>query len=94
MINSTKTSDEMLFQNDKLQDPDTGLVAIAALLLSVAIPVQQAPDDTAGYVTESMRNAPSFVKDIYDSVERIVISDDTFAENLQGIERALLFLRL
>lgn len=94
MNNLTKTSDEMLSQYDQLQDPNTDPVAIASLLLSVAITVQQAPDDTAGHAAESIGDAPSFIKTVSDSVERIVISDDAIAGTLEGIEVALLFLRL
>lgn len=94
MVNLTKTSDEMLSQYDRLQDPNADPVAIAALLLSVAITVQQAPDDTTGRAAKSIKDASSFVKDVSDSVERIVISDDALAGTLEGIETALLFLRL
>ena len=94
VINLTKTSDAMLSQYDKLQDPNADPVAIAALLLSVAITVQQAPDDTAGRAAKSISDASSFIKDVSDSVERIVISDDTLAGNLEGIRTTLLFLRL
>lgn len=94
MINFPKTSDEMLSQYDKLQDPNADPVAVAALLLSVAITVQQAPDDTAGRAAESIGDASSFIKDVSDSVERIVISDDALAGNLEGIETTVLFLRL
>ena len=78
-INFTKTSDEMLSQYDKLQDPNADSVAIAALLLSIAITVQQASGDTAGNAAGSIRDPASFVKDVSDSIERIVVSDDNLA---------------
>lgn len=90
----TKTSDEMLARYDKLQDPNADLVAIADLLLTIAITVQQAPDDTAGRAAESIRDAPSFIKEVSDTVERIVISDDDLSGSLEGIAATLLFLRL
>jgi len=90
----TKTSDEMLLHYDQLQDPNAGPVAIAALLLSVALTVQQAPDDTTGPAAQSISNASSFIKDVSDTVERIVVSDDTLVGSLEGIETTLLFLRL
>ena len=93
-INFIKTSYEMLSQYDKLQDPNADPVAIAALLLSIALAVQQAPDDTAGRAVGSIRDAPSFVKDVSDRVECIVISDDTLAGTLEGMETTLLFIRL
>ena len=94
MINLPKTSDEMLSQYDKLQDPNADPVAMAALLLSVAITVQQASDDNTGRSAESIRDASSFIRDVSDSVERIVIFDDALAGSLEGIETTLLFLRL
>lgn len=93
-INLTKTSDEMMSQYDKLQDPHADPVAIAALLLSIAITVQQAPDDTAGLAAESIRDASLFIKNVSDSVERHVVSDDALAGSLEGIETTLLFLTL
>lgn len=94
MTSLPKTSDEMLSQYDKLQDANADPVAIAALLLSVALTVQQAPDDSPCCTAGSIRDTSSFIKDVSDSVERIVISDDALSGNLEGIETTLLFLRL
>lgn len=93
-INMIKTSDEMLSQYDKLQAPNADPVAIAALLLSIALTVQQAPEETAGRAAGSIRDASSFVKDVSDRIECIVISDDTLAGTLEGMETTLLFIRL
>ena len=92
--NLIKTSDEMLSQYDKLQNPNADPVAIAALLISVAMTVQEAPNDTTGRAAESIRDASLFVKDVSDSVERIVISEDILAGSLDGIQTTLLFIRL
>ena len=95
IINLTETSDEMMLQYDKLQAPNADPVAIAILLLSIAITVQQEPDDTAGHTAgSSIGDADSFIRDVSDTVERVVISDDAMAGNLEGIETTLLFLRL
>lgn len=93
MTSLTKTSAEMLSQYDKLQNPDTDLVDIAALLLSVAITVQQAPDHTAGQA-KSIKDASIFVKEVSDTVERIFILDDTLSSTFEGIKTTLIFLRL
>ncbi len=93
-INFVKTGGEMLMQYDKLQDPNADPVAIATLLLSIALTVQQAPDYTAGRAAGSIRDVSSFVKDVSDRVECIVISDDTLAGTLEGMETTLLFIRL
>ena len=94
IISLPKTSDEMLSQYDKLQDPNADPIAIAALLLTVAITVQQAPENNADSSAESIRDTSSFIKDVSDSVERIVIFDDALTGSLEGIETTLLFLRL
>lgn len=93
MTSLTKTSAEMLSQYDKLQNPDTNLVDIAALLLSVAITVQQAPDHTTGQA-KSIKDASIFIKEVSDTVERIFILDDTLSCTLEGIKTTLIFLRL
>jgi hypothetical protein len=93
MTSLTKTSAEMLSQYDKLQNPDTDLVDIVALLLSVAITVQKAPDHTAGQ-TKSIKDASIFIKEVSDTVERIFILDDTLSCTLEGIKTTLIFLRL
>jgi hypothetical protein len=93
MTSLTNTSAEMLSQYDKLQDPDTDLVDIAALLLCVAITVQQAPDHTAGQA-KSIKDASIFVKEVSDTVERVFILDDTLSCSLEGIKTTLIFLRL
>jgi hypothetical protein len=84
----------MLSQYDNLQDPNADPVTITALLLSVALTVQQAPDGNAGRNTGNIRDVSLFVKNVSDSVERIVISNDALAGSLKGIETTLLFVRL
>lgn len=93
MTSLTKTSVEMLAQYDKLQNPETDLVDVVALLLSVAITVQQAPEHTAGQ-TKSIKDASIFIKEVSDAVERIFIFDDTIPCTLEGIKTTLIFLRL
>ena len=95
LISFTKTGEEMLLQYDRLQpDPNSDPIALAALLISIAITVQQTPDDTTSHATIPIRDVPTYIKDVSDTVERIVISDDTLAGSLEGIEATLLFLRL
>lgn len=94
IINVTRSSQEMLSEYDKLQDPNADLVAIATLLLSVALTVQVAPNEIASGAAKSIRNASMFIKDVSDTVERIVVLDDALAGTLEGIETTLLFLRL
>ncbi len=94
MVNATKTSEEMLLLYDKVQDPDADPVTISALLLYVAVTVQQSPDDTTGRAAESIKDASTFVKEVSDTVERLVVSNDALAGTLEGIQATQLFLRL
>lgn len=94
MASLSKTSDAMLVRFDELQDQNSDPVDLAALLICIAITVQQSPDETAGRAAESIKDAASFVEDVSDSIERIFISDDAFSATLEGIETTVLFLRL
>lgn len=95
MFNVAKTAEEMLEHYDRLEEPDADAVAISALLLSIALTVQQAPKETATKTKiESINNASSFIKNVSDTVESIVICDDARASSLEGIQTILLFLRL
>ena len=89
-----KTGDEILLQYDKLQDLYADPVAIAALLLSIALIVQQGPSDTAGRAAKTIKDTTSFVRTVSDCVEHIVISDDILAGTLEGMETTLQFIRL
>ena len=93
MTNIFSSGEEMLSQYDKLQDPNANPFAIADLLLSVAITVQQKPNETVANAA-GIKNASSFIKDVSDTVERIVISHDALAGTLEGIRTSLLFLRM
>lgn len=94
MINPTRSTHEMLTQYEDLQDPDADPVALAALLLSAAIAVQQAPSDTSGHASRSIKDPASYIRLISDTVERHVISDETLSGSLEGVKTNLLFLRL
>lgn len=94
MNSMTKTGEEMLSQYEQLQHTSAEPFAAAALLLSIAITVQHSPDTTAGLSLKSIRNTPSFVRDVSDTVERIVVSDDILAGSFDGIQTTMLFVRL
>lgn len=87
------TGEEMVAQYDKLQDPNANPFEIADLLLSVAITLQQLPHETVTNAT-GIKKASAFVKEVSDTVERIIISHDTIAGTLAGIRTSLLFLRM
>jgi hypothetical protein len=93
MVNVNMTPEAMLALHKELQHNDDP-VALATLLLYIAIIVQHAPATASFPRSESMHNLSTFVKNVSDTVERIVIADDTLARTIEGIEAALLFLRL
>ena len=93
-VNFIKNSDEILLQYDKLQHPNADSTAMAAVLLSVAITVQQAPNDTSRFTSECMKDALSFIRNVSTTVERTVVADDALAGSLDGIEITMLFLRV
>jgi hypothetical protein len=93
MTNIFSSGEEMLSQYDKLQDPNANPFEIADLLLSVAITVQQKPNEMVANAA-GIKNASSFIKDVSDTVERIIISHDALAGTLEGIRTSLLFLRM
>jgi hypothetical protein len=89
-----KDGDEMLSQYDKLQQGNPNTVETATFLLSVAITVQQAPEDTAGQAGGNLEDVSAFIEDVADSVDRFLISDNELVGTIEGIETALLFVRL
>lgn len=92
--NLTKGGAEMLSQWDDLQDPDADPLALSSLLLSIALTVQLAPHATTVGAAKTIKDAPSFIKDVSDTVEHVVVSDDALAGTLEGMETILLFIRL
>lgn len=94
MTSATRSGDAMLSQYDSLKDPDAHPIAVAALLLVVALTVQVVPDKISAGAIKSIKDASSFIKDVSDTVERVIVLDDALAGTLDGIEATLLFLRL
>ncbi|KAK4502079.1 hypothetical protein PRZ48_007890 [Zasmidium cellare] len=93
MVNVDKTPEALLTRYDELQH-EADPIALATLLLYIAMAVQHAPPPASFPESEQMQHIPTFVKTVSDTVERVVISDDALGGTLEGIEAALLFLRL
>lgn len=91
---SPKDGVEMLTQYNQLQGPNADPVEVASLLLTIAITVQPSQESIVEKTGGCIKNPANFIKEVSDSVERIVISDDELAGTLRGIETTLLFLRL
>ncbi|KAH0334605.1 hypothetical protein KCU74_g2866, partial [Aureobasidium melanogenum] len=82
----------MLENYDKVTQSATHPVPIAILLLAVTLTVQQAPDATS--MLQSIPDSATFIKDVSNLVEKVVVSNDDLIADLEGIRCALLFIRL
>lgn len=82
----------MLENYDKVTQSATHPVPIAILLLAVTLTVQQAPDATS--MLRSIPDSATFIKDVSNLVEKVVVSNDDLIADLEGIRCALLFIRL
>lgn len=92
--NMMRTGQDLLTQYDKLRSTDADLLEVASLLVTVAMTVQQFPDDFLGDSPDRIRDPSAFIKDVTDLVERVVVNDDVLAGTLDGIGTTLLYLRL
>ena len=91
---SMSTSEDMLAHYDRLQASDADPIDIAALLLSIAITVQQSPEHTASRATGDAGEGSEYVRDISEQVEATIVADDILAATLEGLETCLLFIKL
>lgn len=93
-MTTTQESKETLALYDQVQKPDSHLIDIAELLLTVALTIQQEPEYMASRMPKSIEEPLSFVKAVCDAVERFVVNDDDLAATLEGVRVCLFFLRL
>ncbi|CAD0088088.1 unnamed protein product, partial [Aureobasidium vineae] len=82
----------MLDNYDRVKRFETHPVPITSLLLAVTLTVQQAHDATS--MLRSIPDSTTFIKDVSNLVEKIVVSNDDLIADLEGIRSALLFIRL
>ncbi|KAK6002993.1 hypothetical protein QM012_000838 [Aureobasidium pullulans] len=82
----------MLENYDRVKQSVTHPVPIATLLLAVTLTVQQAPDATS--MLRSIPDSTTFIKDVSNLVEKVVVSNDDLLTDLDGIRCALLYIRL
>ena len=88
---TTKTSAEVMSQYEELQDPDADPTAIAAFLLFAALSVQQGSEHDSENVAKT---ASSFIREVSETVERYIVSDDAIAGTVEGMKTTMVFLRL
>ncbi|PVH96130.1 hypothetical protein DM02DRAFT_535904, partial [Periconia macrospinosa] len=93
MFNINTSPEAMVALHGELQHRDDP-VALSTFLMYIALTVRYAPTSTTFPTSESMKNLSTFVKNVSNTVEKFVIADDAVAGTIEGIEAALLFLRL
>lgn len=84
---------EMLAKYEALQAPDASPMSVASLLISICITVLQKPADPSNELT-GIKDTASFVRKVTEAVDETVVSNDTLAGTLEGIETSLLYIRL
>ncbi|KAL2064625.1 hypothetical protein VTL71DRAFT_3762 [Oculimacula yallundae] len=92
--NMMKTGQQLLDRYDRLSVSNPDLLEAASLLIAVALTVQQFPDEFQGDGQDRIKNASSFVSEVNNLLERVVVHDDILAGTLDGIGTTLLYLRL
>jgi ABC-type antimicrobial peptide transport system permease subunit len=84
---------EMLAKYEALQAPDASPMSVASLLISISITLLQKPADLSNELA-GIKDTASFVRKVTEAVEETVVSNDTLAGTLEGIETSLLYIRL
>lgn len=88
------TVEEVLRSYDGLLETDASPTLVAALLLWVAIAVQNAPPELLQSRSEFVKPGTRFVRQVSDTVDEVVVKDDNLAASIEGIEISLLWTRL
>lgn len=81
-------------QYEGLIHADASPFLVAALLLWMGLAVQNAPHDMLRNRSKSISDAPRFVRQVSSTVEEIIVTNDTLAGSVEGIEISLLWVRL
>jgi hypothetical protein len=83
---------KMLDNYDRIRHAEMRPVPIATILLAVTLTVQQAQDATN--MLRSIPDANTYIKNVSNLVEKVVVSNDDLIADLDGIRCVLLFIRL
>lgn len=89
-----KTGDEMIQQYDVVREPDVDPCYLASWLLTIAMTVQQVPREMFETQFRRIKSAAHFQKIISDAVEVTIMRQDAMVGTVEGIDTAMLFLRL
>lgn len=93
-LSTMRDGPDVMALYDRVQEARPDVFLLANVLLSAAITVQQAPEETSGPSFKGIGDGPTFVKTASDLIERVVLMDDSLAGTLEGIEVGMLFVRL
>ena len=93
-IRMQTTVEEMLAQYDELCSPNANPMSLANLLVSLALTIRQIPAEDVRSLAPGLRSVSRFVEEVSETVDRTIVSNDTLAATLDGIETSLLFTRL
>ena len=89
-----KTVDELLMRYDDLIRADANPYTIGGLLLWLGIAVLNAPPELLQKRSDSVKDAMRFVRRVSETVEEVVVTNDSVAGSVEGVEISLLWVRL
>ncbi|CAK3797147.1 Hypothetical predicted protein [Lecanosticta acicola] len=89
------TKEELISQHDEMQSPTAHPVTMAMFLCTFAITAQQVPPDQENTSPPlNWKDAPTYARQVAQAVEATIISHTGLAMTVEGIEMAILLLRL
>jgi hypothetical protein len=89
----TQGGHELIYRHDEMTASDVEPTALAVWLISIAITVQQVPQDVADQLS-GIKSPAQYCKAVSDTVNHAVLMHDSLLGTLDGIETALHSLRL
>lgn len=89
-----RTGEQLTINYDRMNDQGVHPVVLAMYLLSVAITAQQVPSESVPATLYRGRGVASFVDAVCRTVEQVVVKSDALLSTLEGLETAMLFVRL
>ena len=88
------SGEELLSQYDELCQPDANPMSIANLLISLSLSMRQITNEDGRPLAPGASRVPHFIKEVSETVDRMIVGKDILAGTLEGIETSLLFVRL
>nr|POE48976.1 putative oxidoreductase ordl [Quercus suber] len=94
VVSAIRTGDQMIRNHDRVRHAHTEPVELAIYLLSVAITAQQVPQNKLPSSFGDTQNLSKFVNTVCQEVESTIISSSALVGTTNGVEAALLQVRL